>query len=168
MMGLSKAGVKALRDILEGNTPHDELSPLTRRLVEIFLFVEENRDELDALVAAEAGDFSLLADIVEKGDRLELTDVRAFIAARLRGDRQTRQKSFEQKLRRIQTFLLVNNFVHERGLSQNKAYEKLMDDGHAISQSVDTVKCDYYRGRDELREVSEALGLPIGKALQKG
>lgn len=166
-MKLDKATSDAIRDILEGRSQSHELSPITRRMLEVVLLVSDNCDELEAMRAARSGDPSALSVLIETGVDMQFPDTRAFVAAKVRGDNGRRKKADDLVLYRIQAALRILDYVHGHGLNQAQAIRKFMDDGHATSPSFDTVKSDFTRGREELRSVFETLGLPIGEALQK-
>ncbi|WP_108482536.1 hypothetical protein [Oceaniglobus ichthyenteri] len=62
-MKLPKATRDALKKYLTGEAHHPALTPTTRRMLEVFLFADENHDELEALrIAGERANFEPLAD----------------------------------------------------------------------------------------------------------
>jgi hypothetical protein len=171
-MTLHQATRDALRKYLNGEMHHPALTPVTKRLLEAFHFAEENQEELEALRAAEEeGDFEKLARLVETKGELRIPDGRAYVAARLRGEKrkQGAKRTIENSLRRIQLYLRVADLVREEKISEAEALRRCMGNHHEFgaTTSFDTISSDFKRGKDELRCVLESLGFKTGTAFQK-
>lgn len=170
-MKLSEASRDALKKYLSGEAHHPALTPTTRRILEVFLFADENYDELEAVrIAKEHADFEPLAEQIEITGELRTPDARTFVAARLLGKKRKPGNKLTQghKLRRIRLVDRVLDLMNERGMTQSQALENCLADGGYFAQdggSFETIRSDFQRGRSEYREVLENLGLPIGPAL---
>lgn len=170
-MKLPVATRDALMKYLTGETHHPALPPTTRRMLEVFLFVDENHDELEALrIAREHADFNPLAELIETKGELRTPDARAYVADRLRG--KTRKPGTKltdaNMLRRILLFHRVTDLMNEDGMTQTKALQHCLENHGSLAVnggSFETIRSDFQRGRSEFLEVLEKLGLPIGRGL---
>lgn len=170
-MKLPEATRDALKKYLTGEAHHPAITPTIRRMLEVFLFADENHDELEALrIAEEHADFEPLAKLIEIAGELRTPDARTFVAARLRGKKRKAGNKLtdENMLRRIRLVYRVLDLMNERGMTQSQALENCIADDGSLAQdggSFETIRSDFKRGRSEFREVLEKLGLPIGPRL---
>ena len=164
-MKVDEATRDALKKFLTGEVSHPAMSPFAKRMLEVFLYVDEHMDELEALrEATERGDPEKLAELVETKGELRTPDARVYVAARLRGEPKRRRPAEDDILRRIFLWHRVNDLINEKGLSQSSALRLCL--GDAATNSFETIRSDFRQGGSELREVLETLGFSVGPALQ--
>lgn len=162
----------ALRAYVDGTEPHPAMTPLVRRVIEVRLFEEDNWDELSALhEAEEKGDSEKLAELIETKGQLRTADARAYVAARVRGERRKpgNKLTEENMLRRIKLYFRVIDLIQHEGMTQSDALLRCLQDYDAFGKdggSFETVKSDFQQGRSEWRSVLETLGFSIDPTFQ--
>jgi macrodomain Ter protein organizer (MatP/YcbG family) len=169
-MTMHEATRKALQEYVDGKAQHPNMNPNTKRAIEVFLYAEENKLELDALIAAKGGDPTKLAELVEAKGQLHTADGRAYVAARLRGEQRTRKPAIDNTYRRIRLWQRVTDIMYEDGTTQTDALNRCLEDKTEFGGyqgSFETIRSDFKRGRDDFRKVLETLGFKAGPALQK-
>jgi len=168
-MNLDEVTRRAFQDFVDGRRHLPDASPLTKRLVEIILFIDQNKDELDALAAAKNGNLEPLAKIVESKGKLQVLDARSFVAERIRGAKKQQggARAQDNIFRRVQLFMKVSDLIAEEGLTQSTAIQRLMSEGFVTSKSFDTIRSDFRLGRKEFYEVFDALGFKVESLEQK-
>lgn len=156
---------EALEEYVSGRAYHPKMTPVTKRMLEVFLFFNEHREELDALTKAKEGNATELAELIETKGELQTADARAYVAARVRGDPKRRLKCEANTFRRARLWLRVTEIVEEEGMTQAAALKLFMEENPIIG--FDTIRSDFKRGGEELRKALEALGFKTGPAFQK-
>ena len=150
---------EALRAYVNGTVQHPAMTPSYRRIIEVFLFNEDNWDELAALrEAEERGDVEKLAELAEtKG--LRTTDARAYNGARLRGENQKRGKKLtvENSLRRIKLFLEVRDYMHTFEEIQADALKRASKTRSSFVEKAFDIYAEANGGKEPVGEMREFL-----------
>lgn len=88
-----------------------------------------NEAEIRALLAAEEGDFEMLAAYIEEGGVLRTKEGRDFVGDRLRGKKQKRGKkrTLAQEAKEINLLIIIRGIQQDFSCSEYRACEILLD-----------------------------------------
>lgn len=159
-MKLPEATRDALKKYLSGEAHHPAMTPTTRRMLDVFLFADENHDELEALrIAEEHADFEPLAELIETAGELRTPDARTLVAALLRGNKRKpgNKRTEENMLRRIRLFMEVQYHMHTFGESQAKALRRAIETRQSFVEKAFEVHQRAHGGKEPVGETSDFL-----------
>ena len=157
---MEEATRDALKKYLTDEASYPALKPITKQMLRLFLYADENKGELEALrEAEECRNPEKLAELVETEGMLRTPDARAYVAARVRGEiRKPGSKLTEENvLRRIRLFMEVNDYMHICQEGQAHALRRAQDVRISFVERAFEIYANSHAGEEPVGEKRDFL-----------
>jgi hypothetical protein len=151
---------KVLKKYVTGEASHPVMSPITKRMLEVFLYAEDHMHELEALrVAEEYGDREKLAEIIETKGEPRTPDAKAYVAAFMRGTKRKpgNKRKEEDVVRRIRLFMEVQGHMHTHGENQTDALRRAVETRTSFVETAFEAFAAANAGEEPVGETREFL-----------